>query len=33
MLLGPGLYTSIEAIKLDYAGAVRKPFTCDDNGL
>lgn len=32
-MLGPGLYTSIEAIIDDYAGAVRSPFSCEDNGL
>jgi len=32
-MLGPGLYTSIQAIQLDYAGSVRQPFTCADNSL
>lgn len=32
-MLGPGLYTSVEAIIADYAGAVRSPFSCADNGL
>ncbi|TXT12949.1 hypothetical protein VHUM_01350 [Vanrija humicola] len=27
-MLGPGLYTSIKAIILDYAGPTRKPFSC-----
>jgi len=32
-MLGPGLYTSIEAIILDYSGDVRKPFSCASNSL
>ncbi|GFZ51702.1 hypothetical protein JCM24511_09470 [Saitozyma sp. JCM 24511] len=32
-MLGPGLYTSIDAIIADYAGAVRKPFSCATNSL
>lgn len=32
-LLGPGMYTSVEAIILDYAGDVRKPFSCAPNSL
>lgn len=32
-MLGPGLYTSVEAIKLDYSGDVRHPFSCADNAL
>ncbi|ORY24450.1 transmembrane amino acid transporter protein-domain-containing protein [Naematelia encephala] len=32
-MLGPGLYTSIEAIIDDYAGSVRKPFSCASNSL
>ncbi|BEJ17198.1 hypothetical protein CspHIS471_0605990 [Cutaneotrichosporon sp. HIS471] len=32
-MLGPGMYTSVDAIKTDYSGAVKSPFACDDNGL
>lgn len=32
-MLGPGLYTSVQAIITDYSGDVRSPFACDDNGL
>jgi ABC-type phosphate/phosphonate transport system permease subunit len=32
-LVGPGMYTSIEAIILDYAGEVQKPFSCAPNSL
>ncbi|WVQ83846.1 hypothetical protein IAT38_005990 [Cryptococcus sp. DSM 104549] len=32
-MLGPGLYTSIDAIIADYAGAVRQPFSCESNAL
>ncbi|KAL7420679.1 hypothetical protein Q5752_004630 [Cryptotrichosporon argae] len=32
-MLGPGLYTSIEAIILDYSGDVRQPFTCATNSI
>ncbi|WVF70360.1 hypothetical protein IAT40_005150 [Kwoniella sp. CBS 6097] len=32
-MLGPGLYTSVDAIIMDYSGAVRKPFTCASNAL
>lgn len=32
-MLGPGLYTSIEAIIDDYSGSVTKPFSCTPNSL
>ncbi|WWC87430.1 uncharacterized protein L201_002319 [Kwoniella dendrophila CBS 6074] len=32
-MLGPGLYTSVDAIVTDYSGSVRKPFTCASNAL
>jgi len=32
-MLGPGLYTSIEAIIKDYTSGDAKVFTCADNGL
>nr|ODN86026.1 hypothetical protein L203_04526 [Cryptococcus depauperatus CBS 7841] len=32
-MLGPGLYTSIDAIIIDYSGTVRQPFTCTSNAL
>ncbi|WVQ75333.1 hypothetical protein IAR50_004950 [Cryptococcus sp. DSM 104548] len=32
-MLGPGLYTSVDAIIADYATSVRGPFTCASNAL
>ncbi|KII86443.1 hypothetical protein PLICRDRAFT_177986 [Plicaturopsis crispa FD-325 SS-3] len=32
-LLGPGMYTSVSAIKSDYAGSVKPAFSCADNSL
>jgi len=32
-MLGPGLYTSIEAISLDYSGKINPAFNCADNSL
>lgn len=32
-LLGPGLYTAVEAIKVDYAGATRPAFSCKNLSL
>nr|XP_018266024.1 uncharacterized protein I303_02402 [Kwoniella dejecticola CBS 10117]OBR88182.1 hypothetical protein I303_02402 [Kwoniella dejecticola CBS 10117] len=32
-MLGPGLYTSVDAIVTDYAGSVKKPFSCASNAL
>ncbi|ORX35359.1 transmembrane amino acid transporter protein-domain-containing protein [Kockovaella imperatae] len=32
-MLGPGLYTSIDAIITDYSSSVREPFTCLSNAL
>lgn len=33
LMLGPGLWTSIDAIIADYAGAIRPAFSCADNAL
>lgn len=34
MIFGPGVYTSVEAIKQSYAtGSVGSPFTCADNSV
>lgn len=30
-MLGPGLYSSVQAIIDDYAGHVRQPFSCATN--
>ncbi|KAK8846528.1 hypothetical protein IAR55_005614 [Kwoniella newhampshirensis] len=32
-MLGPGLYTSVDAIVADYSGTVRTAFTCASNAL
>lgn len=33
LMLGPGLWTSIEAIKADYAGGASPAFSCKSNAL
>lgn len=33
LMLGAGMYTSVDAIIADYSGAVKGPFSCVDNAL
>ncbi|GMK57551.1 hypothetical protein CspeluHIS016_0403850 [Cutaneotrichosporon spelunceum] len=32
-ILGPGMYTTVEAIIIDYSGPVKSPFACENNDL